>query len=78
MQRKKFTDEIRAAVETCGVSRYRLWKETGVDAGTLCRLMQGGFLSAEGLDALAEFLDLHVVVGGKSGGTTTKSLRKGG
>ena len=40
-QAKQFSDEIRAAVETCGKTRYRIAKETGIDAAVLCRFVQG-------------------------------------
>lgn len=63
MEKHKFTDAIRRAVEESGMSRYKIAQATGIDPTTLHRLVRGGFLSAEGLDALAEFLDLHVVVG---------------
>jgi hypothetical protein len=59
---KRFSDEIRAAVETCGKTRYRISKETGIDAAVLCRFVQGQVgLSMDTLDTLAECLGLHVV-----------------
>ena len=58
----RFTDELRAAIEGCGMSRYRISKLTGIDAAVLCRFVQGqSGLSMDSLDALAECIGLHVV-----------------
>jgi len=60
-QAKQFSDEIRAAVESCGVTRYRISKLTGIDAAVLCRFVQGQVgLSMDSLDKLAECIGLHV------------------
>jgi hypothetical protein len=60
-QAKQFSDEIRAAVETCGMTRYRIAKDTGIDAAVLCRFVQGQVgLSMDTLDKLAECIGLHV------------------
>jgi hypothetical protein len=59
---KRFSDEIRAAVENCGKTRYRIAKETGIAAAVLCRFVQRQRgLSMDTLDTLAECLGLHVV-----------------
>ncbi len=61
-QAKQFSDEIRAAVETCGMTRYRIAKETGIDAAVLCRFVQGQVgLSMDTLDKLAACIGLHVL-----------------
>ena len=63
MARNSFTDQIRAAIDASGLSRYRIWKETGISQATLSRFMSGkGGLSVEGLDKLAEVLKLEVKV----------------
>lgn len=60
----KITDEVRQAVNNCGQTRYQIAKATGIAAPTLCRLVGGErFLSPSAFDALAEYLDLHIVVG---------------
>jgi hypothetical protein len=60
-QAKQFSDEIRAAVENCGMTRYRISKLTGIDAAVLCRFVQGQVgLSMDSLDKLAECIGLHV------------------
>ena len=47
--------------ENCGMTRYRIAKETGIDAAVLCRFVQGQVgLSMDSLDALAECIGLHV------------------
>ena len=60
-QAKQFSDEIRVAVQNCGKTRYRIAKETGIDAATLCRFVQGRVgLSMDSLDRLANEIGLHV------------------
>jgi transcriptional regulator with XRE-family HTH domain len=62
MKRKSFSDEIRAAVDACGLSRYRLCMTIGLDQGALSKFMSGkAGLSVAYLDKLADVLDLHVV-----------------
>jgi hypothetical protein len=63
-KRLKFSDEVKRAVDESGLSRYRICKELGWTEGTMSRFMGGTRgLSTDYLDALAEFLDLHVVSG---------------
>lgn len=63
---KRLTDEIREAVERSSMTRYAIAKETGIDAGALCRFIQGKGLSMESLDKLADCLGLHIVAEGES------------
>ena len=64
-----FTEQIRTAIETCGVTRYRIAQETGIDEGTVSRFMAGKCgLSMKALDRLAEYLGLEIVVKGKARG----------
>ena len=59
----KFTDQLRAIVEGCGKSRYRLAKETGIDEATLSRFVHGERgLSSKAQDALGACLGLKVVM----------------
>jgi len=61
-RRAKLSDQIRAAVATAGVSRYRICKGAGIDQGALSRFLarkQG--LGLARLDALADVLGLDVV-----------------
>jgi transcriptional regulator with XRE-family HTH domain len=64
-QRATLTDEIRQAVDSSGLSRYRIAKELGIAESTMSRFMNGQGLSFEYLDALAGLLDLHIVTGTK-------------
>jgi len=66
MARKRFTfsDELRQAVDACGLSRYRICKELGIAESTLSRFMSGERgLTMKSLDRLAALLDLHVAAG---------------
>jgi transcriptional regulator with XRE-family HTH domain len=64
MKRKhaKLSDQIRQAIDGCGVTRYQISQDTGIDAATLCRFMRGnGGLSIPVLDTLSEYLGLRIV-----------------
>jgi transcriptional regulator with XRE-family HTH domain len=66
MARKRltFSDELRRAVDDCGLSRYRICKELGVAESTLSRFMSGERgLTMKCLDRLAAVLNLHVAAG---------------
>jgi plasmid maintenance system antidote protein VapI len=66
MARKRltFSDEVRRAVDDCGLSRYRLCQELGIAESTLSRFMSGERgLTMKCLDRLATLLDLHVAAG---------------
>jgi DNA-binding Xre family transcriptional regulator len=66
--RIKLTEQIRRAVAECGLTRYRLWKITGVDETALSRFVSGERgLSFESLDALCDFLQIDIVVRGPKG-----------
>jgi hypothetical protein len=64
MKRKsKLSDEVRRAIDEAEISRYRLWKLTGIGEATLSRFMSGkGGLSTEGLDKIADILGLSIIV----------------
>ena len=67
MKRKRMnmSDQIRKAVDACGVSRYRICKTTRLDQGTFSKFMSGQCgLSMQTLDALANVLGLDVVARG--------------
>jgi plasmid maintenance system antidote protein VapI len=66
MARKRYTfsDELRRAVDDCGLSRYRLCNELDIAESTLSRFMSGERgLTMKCLDRLAELLDLHIAAG---------------
>ncbi len=61
-RRKTMSDTVREAIKTCGVSRYRIAKETGITESSLSRFVASGKgLSVESLDTLFEYLGLDVV-----------------
>ena len=46
-----------------GKTRYRLWKETGIDQSHLAKLQKGeAGLSVENLECLAEALGVEIVI----------------
>ena len=62
MRQKPFSDQIRAAVDASGMSRYRICREIGLSQPTMSRFMAGkSGLSMETLDRLADLLGLVVV-----------------
>lgn len=60
-QPKRFSDQLREAIEHCGQSRYAISRATGVSDAALCRFMQGkqGLL-LDTIDILVEHLDLRL------------------
>lgn len=61
-KRTKISDQIRAAIESAEVTRYRIAQETGIDEATLSRFMAKKVgMSVETLDKLGEYLGLEIV-----------------
>jgi hypothetical protein len=58
----RFGDQIRRAIETCGMTRYRLSKLSGIPQSTLSRFMAGKSMTTEVLDQLADVLGLCVTI----------------
>ncbi len=55
------TDTLRRAVRDCGLTRYRLAQQAGIDEATVSRFMAGdGGLRLSSADALAELLGLQL------------------
>lgn len=62
-RRKRLSDQVRDAVARSTKTRYAISQETDIDAGSLCRFVQGKVgLSMDSLDRLADCLGLHIVV----------------
>ena len=60
-RRVTLSDQVRAAVDASGLSRYRICKETGLSQAAMSRFMSGqGGLSMKALDRLADLLDLNI------------------
>ena len=62
--RVKLSDQIRDAVRKSDMSRYEIWKATGIDQGALSRIVAGkAGMSFESLDRLADLLGLNIAIG---------------
>lgn len=62
------SEQVRQAIETCGVSRYRLAKELGLSQSMLSRVVSGEReLSCKAIEALCEHLGLQIEVRPKAG-----------
>ena len=62
-KRKRFTDQLREAIEKCEATRYRIAADTEIDQASLSRFMSGTTgLTTENIDKLCEYLNLRVVV----------------
>jgi transcriptional regulator with XRE-family HTH domain len=61
MENKRLSDQIRAAVDTSGMSRYAICKAIELNQGAMSRFMSGkGGLAMDTLDRLAELLGLRI------------------
>jgi transcriptional regulator with XRE-family HTH domain len=65
-QVKKLTDQLRHAIDDCGLTRYEIAKRTGIDESALAKFYNGHRgLSMEALNALGECLQLTINMGRK-------------
>lgn len=63
----KVSDQLRGLIDGCGLTRYELAKQTGIDESTLSRFMSGERgLSMKAIDALGAYLGWEVVAKSKS------------
>lgn len=51
---------IRKHIKTCGKTRYRIAKETGVGEDQLCRIIQGKTCTVETADVLLKYFGLTI------------------
>ena len=66
MDMSQIFDAIRKAVDASDKTRYRLWKETGIDQAQLARFVSGREgLSMDNLECLADALGLEIVIRSK-------------
>ena len=64
-KKRRFSDQIRRLIDSCGMSRYQISKHTGIDQAALSRFMSGERgLSRKALDEIGELLDLEVIMHG--------------
>jgi transcriptional regulator with XRE-family HTH domain len=62
----KISDQLRQVIDQCGLSRYEIFKRTGIDQSTLAKFYNGqAGLSMQALDALGECLGLTIKMGRK-------------
>jgi transcriptional regulator with XRE-family HTH domain len=62
-KRIRLSDQIRAAVDASGLSRYRIAKQIGIAESGMSRFMSGeGGLSWKYLDKLADLLGLNISI----------------
>lgn len=59
-QPKTVSARLRRAIETAGVTRYRLAKLSGVPESTLCKFMGGAGLNIDNVDLLCAALKLEL------------------
>jgi transcriptional regulator with XRE-family HTH domain len=63
-KRSSLGDEIRAAVNSSGMSRNQICKAGGIDPAIMSRFMAGTVgMQLSRLEAVADVLDLHIIVG---------------
>ena len=63
-ERVKLSEQVRRAVDESCMSRYAICKAIGMHESVMSRFMNAkGGLQQDSLDALADLLDLHIVVG---------------
>ena len=68
-QPKKLTDQIRDAISNCGMTRYQIAKQTGIDESALAKFYNGHRgLSTDNLDRLGQFLQLRIAIDRKPKG----------
>lgn len=71
------SEQLRRIIASAGISRYRLAKESQVDAGQLCRFMQGnGQLTFETLDRIGNVLGLRLEADSANGEDLASPQRK--
>jgi hypothetical protein len=62
-KRKPLSEQVRQAIDDCGLSRYRIAQDTGIDESALGKFYnrKRGF-TTETLDLLGEYLQLRIVM----------------
>lgn len=63
-KRPTISDQLRGAIQGSGLTRYELWKRSGVDQGALSRFVNSKqSLTLDVVDKLADVLALELVSG---------------
>lgn len=67
-KRKPLADQLRAAIERCGTTRYRIALDTGFTQSELSRFVNGlAGLPVAKMERLADYLGLEIVLQPKAG-----------
>ena len=53
-------ETIRKHIKSCGKTRYRISKETGIAEAQLCRIMQGKTCTVETADILLKYFGIEL------------------
>ena len=62
----QLTDQVRQAIDDCGLTRYQIAKATGIDESALAKFYNGHRgLSMDALNALGKYLQLTITMGRK-------------
>ena len=62
-----FTEQMRKLIEECGVTRYRICKDCGLDQSAVSRFMSGERgMNLSDLDKIAAYLDWSIISKSKS------------
>jgi hypothetical protein len=64
---KTILEIIRFEIKRGTATRYQIYKATGVEQSTLCRIMQGQDLTTEKADKILRFLGYSIVKGKNDG-----------
>jgi transcriptional regulator with XRE-family HTH domain len=72
-----FSDQLRRAIDSCGLTRYRIAKLTGLTQSMLCRFLAGHAITSGHLDKLAELLRLRITMQGPPKRLVAKVRRRG-
>ena len=76
--KKKLSDQLREAILNADISRYVIWKKTGIAESALSRFVNGkSGLSLDSIDLIAECIGLRLVVDEKPKRKTSKRKTKG-
>lgn len=65
MTKEPLSEQLRRAIRESEMSRYEIWQRTGILQSVLSRLVNGGTVSLDTADKLAEVLGLELVAKGK-------------
>ena len=69
----RILDDVRKQVEASEMTRYPIWKETGIDQAQLSRFVNGEQgLSFDAMERLCDCLEIEIVIRKKQGRRRTK------